>query len=131
LYKKEVIKMVYFVVGLGGTIGTIVRYFLDYLLSRTFLPPSSGILIVNLSGCFMIGFFLSLNSERFSPLLRIGFATGFLGSFTTFSTFSVKVLELFKNWGLQTSAIYTLLTIIGGYFFVHLGHSLAVKIEKG
>ena len=79
----------------------------------------------------MIGFFLSLNSERFSPLLRIGFATGFLGSFTTFSTFSVKVLELFKNWGLQTSAIYTLLTIIGGYFFVHLGYSLAVKIEKG
>ncbi|EKN66697.1 camphor resistance protein CrcB [Neobacillus bataviensis LMG 21833] len=123
--------MVYFVVGLGGALGTIMRYFVDYLLSRTFLPPSSGILMVNLLGCFMIGFFLSLNSERFSPLVRIGFATGFIGSFTTFSTFSVKVWELFINWGVQTSAIYTLLTIIGGYCFVHLGHSFALKIEKG
>ncbi|QCJ40909.1 fluoride efflux transporter CrcB [Bacillus sp. S3] len=123
--------MVYFVVGLGGVLGTFVRFFLDDFLSRTVLPLSSGILLVNLSGCFMIGFFLSLNSERFSPVIRIGFATGFLGSYTTFSTFSVKVLDLYKNWGLQTSAIYTLLTIIGGYCFVHLGHALAMKIEKG
>jgi CrcB protein len=94
------------------------------------LPPSSGILIVNLAGCFMIGFFLSLHPERFSALFRIGFATGFLGSLTTFSSFSVKAIELFINWGFQASAIYVTLTIIAGFCFVQLGHSLALKIEK-
>lgn len=123
--------MVYLVVGLGGILGAIARFLVDLLLSRTTLPLSSGTLIVNLAGCFILGFFLSLKPERFSHLVRIGIATGFLGSFTTFSTFSFKVLELFLQWGFQTSAVYIALTAVGGYFFVRLGHSLAVKIEKG
>lgn len=122
--------MVYFVVGLGGTLGAIARYFVDLLFSRTMLPPSSGTLAANLAGCFMLGFFLSLQSERISPLVRIGIATGFLGSFTTFSTFSFKVLELFLQWGLQTSAVYIALTAFGGYFFVRLGQSLALKMGR-
>lgn len=123
--------MVYFVVGLGGTLGAIARFLVDLLLAGTMLPPSSGTLIVNLAGCFMLGFFLSLRLERVSPILRVGVATGFLGSFTTFSTFSFKVLELFLQWGLQTSVIYISLTAIGGYCFVRLGQALAMKIEKG
>lgn len=123
--------MVYFVVGVGGILGTFMRYFFDQMLSRTPLPPSSGILLANLLGCFMIGFFLSLKSESASPLFRTGFATGFLGSFTTFSTFSVKVLDLFIKWGMLTSSLYLMLTIIGGYLFVSLGHAVAQKMEKG
>jgi CrcB protein len=123
--------MVYFAVGFGGVIGAIVRFLVDHLLSHTLLPPSSGILLVNLAGCFLIGFFLSLNSNRFPALFRVGFATGFLGSFTTFSTFSVKALDLFMVWGFRASAIYVTLTIIFGFCFVQLGHSLAMRIEKG
>ncbi|WP_172799153.1 CrcB family protein [Bacillus sp. FJAT-29814] len=123
--------MVYIVVGMGGILGTLSRYFIDQMLLNSNLPPSSGILFANLLGCFMIGFFLSLKVESISPLIRTGFVAGFLGSFTTFSTFSVKVLELFLDWGLKTSSIYLLLTIIGGYLFVSLGHAVANKMEKG
>ncbi|WP_406603653.1 fluoride efflux transporter FluC [Neobacillus rhizosphaerae] len=123
-------KMVYFAVGCGGVLGSILRFLFDQLFSRTFLPLSSGILIVNLLGCFTIGLFLSLNSKRFSSLFKIAFSTGFLGSFTTFSSFSMKALDLFMEWGLRTSAIYISITIIGGFCSVQLGQSIAMKIEK-
>ncbi|WHY89006.1 CrcB family protein [Neobacillus novalis] len=124
-------KMVYVAVGFGGVIGAISRFLLDSLISHTVLPPSSGILIVNLLGCFIIGFFLALKHTRFSAIFRIGFVTGFVGSFTTFSSFSLKALELFMKWGIRTSLLYITLTIIGGFCFVHLGQSVAAKIEEG
>jgi CrcB protein len=123
--------MVYIAVGIGGILGAMGRFLFDYFISRRFLPPSSGILLVNLLGCFIIGLFLSLHSKRFSPIFRIGFSTGFVGSFTTFSSFSLKTLELFLKWGPAPSAIYVLLTIIGGFCFVQLGQFFAAKIEKG
>ncbi|WP_249366527.1 MULTISPECIES: fluoride efflux transporter CrcB [Neobacillus] len=124
-------EMVYLAVGCGGVIGAVFRFLLDGLISRTALPLSSGILFVNMIGCFIIGFTLSLNPNRFSSLFKLGFVTGFLGSFTTFSSFSVKTIELFLKWGIQPSIVYLALTIIAGYGSVKIGRVIALKIEKG
>ena len=122
--------MVYLAVGCGGVLGAILRFLVDQLLSATALPPTSGILVVNLAGCFIIGFFLSLRSERFPPLFRVGFSTGFLGAFTTFSTFSVQALDLFLKMDMKASAVYVALTVLAGFGCVQIGHSLALRMER-
>jgi fluoride exporter len=90
----------YILVGLGGMLGAMARYALSgWVSDATTGRFPYGTLVVNLIGSFVIGFFLVLALERFSwsPDLRIFFAVGFLGAFTTFSTFSYETVELMRG----------------------------------
>lgn len=85
---------------LGGGIGTIARYVLSgfvYQWLGTRFPL--GTLSVNLSGCFLIGFLAAISEEKFllSPELRILMGIGFLGGFTTFSTFILETAHLIRD----------------------------------
>ena len=108
---------------LGGGLGAVARYSLDSGLKR--ISPIRefpiGILVCNLLGCFLIGIALGYLSRSapawFSPLV----ITGFLGSFTTFSTFSRDTLHLFDT-GLAGMAIANiLLSVIPGLLAVWAG----------
>ena len=84
----------------GGGIGSVFRYLLSgwvYNIIGTEFPY--GTLVVNVIGCFVIGFFMTMAEDRFliSPSFRIFFAVGVLGGFTTFSTFNFETLELLKE----------------------------------
>jgi CrcB protein len=90
----------YLVIGLGGFLGANARYLLGtWVAERYGTSFPYGTLVINVSGSFVIGFFLVLISERFvlHPNWRFFFAVGFLGAYTTFSTFSFESLTLLQD----------------------------------
>ena len=90
----------YFLVFVGGGIGASARYYLSGAVYR-FLPSDFpyGNLVVNITGCFLIGMLMTLLEERFisEPSLRIFLTIGILGGFTTFSSFSYETIALFRD----------------------------------
>lgn len=79
----------YLLVALGGFTGACARYVVNGLV-----PSMPGILIINMTGCVMLGFLLyeSIYAGAFSPQTRAIFGAGFLGAYTTFSTLSLQTL---------------------------------------
>ena len=89
----------YLLVAIGGMLGAVSRYGLcGWISNVTEGRFPYGTLAVNLIGSFVIGLFMALAMDRFSwsPELRVFFAVGFLGAFTTFSTFSYETVELMR-----------------------------------
>ncbi|MFH1440995.1 MAG: fluoride efflux transporter CrcB [Candidatus Omnitrophota bacterium] len=89
----------FFVIGLGGAIGTLLRYLvggLDYRFSNGVFPVST--LVVNISGSLAIGFIWGL-IDRFavSSNMRMFIFIGILGGYTTFSTFSLESFNLLRD----------------------------------
>jgi len=98
----------YILVAMGGMLGAVARYGLaGWISNATQGRFPYGTLAVNLTGSFVIGFFLTLALERFtwSPELRLLFTVGFLGAFTTFSTFSYETVELLREGAYAMAAV--------------------------
>jgi CrcB protein len=84
-------------VGAGGFLGANARYQLGVWAAAQWGAAFPwGTLLINLVGSFILGFYLTLVTERFTgrPTTRLFLATGFLGAFTTFSTFSLEIVRL-------------------------------------
>jgi fluoride exporter len=101
---------------LGAGIGGILRYWVSnsiyWLLGRQF---PYGTLVVNVSGCFLIGFLFILILERFDgigPQLRSFLLVGLLGGYTTFSSFSIETLNLFENGSWLSAMLNIFLSVI-------------------
>jgi CrcB protein len=106
-----------FIVGLGGGIGSILRYLMQIFVSRQ-LPVLFpwGTFLVNCSGCFLIGLLYAL-STRYSWLTaewRIFLITGLCGGYTTFSSFSYESISLFKEGAYTYFLLYTVLSVLLG-----------------
>lgn len=86
-------------VALGGAVGAVGRYAVSYAVSQH--APSAfpwGTLTVNLIGSLILGFLTGLVAESLvSPRARAFVGVGFLGSFTTFSTFAMETLTLIRQ----------------------------------
>ena len=116
------------VLALGGALGTLSRYGLGVWISGKWnqgFPLHT--FLINISGAFLLGFINILLIERLtiSPLWRLGIGVGFLGAFTTFSTFGFEVISLLAGGSFFTAGLYTLLSIIVGFTGVALGVGLA------
>lgn len=114
----------YLYIGVGGCLGAISRYWLG--LRITGMTSSGfpwGTLIINLSGCFILGLFIILSQSRLklNSQLRLAISTGFLGAYTTFSTFSVETLGLFNEGKLLKAVVYVFTSIFLGIVLVWLG----------
>lgn len=115
-------------IGIGGFLGAITRYgvsgFVYRVFGKTWFPY--GTLTVNIVGCFLIGFLsgLSENRQLFTPEIRVLVFIGFLGSFTTFSTFGYESYNLLRDGQIAASLINVISQILIGFSAVWLGYSL-------
>ena len=114
-------------VATGGCLGAVLRYGLCNLMQK--LVPSfaaSGTLLVNILGCFAIGYlFVLVDRSQLGNTSRLFLMTGVLGSLTTFSTFGLDTVLLAKNSGLVHAAANTSANIAIGFAAVCLGISCA------
>ncbi|KUO71539.1 MAG: camphor resistance protein CrcB [Desulfosporosinus sp. BRH_c37] len=118
----------FLVIGLGGALGALSRYALGVWISSKWnqgFPLHT--FLINISGAFLLGFLNIFFIERLtvSPLWRLGIGVGFLGAYTTFSTFGFEVISLLEGGSLLTAGLYTLLSIAVGFTGVALGVGLA------
>ena len=110
-------------VGFGGFLGAIARYFISgYIQNKIFVIFPIGTFVVNIIGSFIIGFLWQLFSiVVFSQNVKLLILTGFIGAFTTFSTFSLEVVNLFQEKEYFYMVLYLMGTNILGIVFVFLG----------
>ncbi|MGC9268576.1 fluoride efflux transporter CrcB [Acidiphilium sp.] len=111
-----------------GTLGCWARYGQTILVQNTFgrdFPVA--VLSINVLGSFLIGFLFFATMERYAigPALRTGVLTGFLGGYTTFSTFELESLLLVENGEALKAGVYILLSVVLGFAGVFLGAYVA------
>ncbi|MDA3883876.1 MAG: fluoride efflux transporter CrcB [Bacteroidales bacterium] len=111
-------------VGTGGFIGSILRY----LVQQWFMQNSTtsipwGTFAVNIIGSFIFGIIYAFADKHavFSQEIRLLFAIGFCGGFTTFSSFAAENMNLLTNQDYFSFALYTGLSILSGLIMVWMG----------
>jgi CrcB protein len=107
--------MPFIVVGVGGFIGSIMRYALSLLGQRFSVTFPHGTLWSNLLGCLVIGVVAALaaKTEVLSPTMRLLLATGLCGGFTTMSTFTYEMFKFVQAAEYLYASGYFLLTMAG------------------
>lgn len=105
-------------VATGAVGGAVLRWRIGTWLNASWAILPLGTLLANVLGCFLMGMALAANLPEQWKLL---IATGFLGSLTTFSTFSVELLAYITQEKWSSMAMMLLLHIGGGVFAVVLG----------
>jgi fluoride exporter len=120
----------YLAVGAAGSLGAMFRLAVSRLCGTWFgVAFPIGTLVINLSGSFFLGWFLTLIADRYtvSETLRTAVAVGFVGAYTTFSTFAYESNSLLED-GAQVKALANLIgSVVLGLVAVRLGIWLASR----
>ncbi|HMK44552.1 MAG TPA: fluoride efflux transporter CrcB [Dissulfurispiraceae bacterium] len=116
------------VIGIGGFFGSVARYLAALWIGQHWgrnFPL--GTFLVNVSGCFLIGLLMTLFTERFlvGSYWRLFFVVGFLGAYTTFSTFEYETGELLKDGEMLAAMLNIMLSVAVGFVALKMGESLA------
>jgi fluoride exporter len=113
-------------ISLGAITGALCRYYLTLWFTHQFgIRFPYGTCFINLTGCLAMGFFVTLALEKsFPPELRLLIATGFLGAYTTFSTYGLDTLQLVDR-APSTALFYWSGSAILGVLCVQIGVFLA------
>lgn len=119
----------YFYVGLAGIVGASLRYLLGVFFHQWWLNDFPlATFITNMLGSFLLGWFTTFlpRFKSLHPYIITAMGTGLIGSFTTFSTFSVETVNLIQasKWGI--AILYVLLSLWGGLIFSWVGYKLGV-----
>jgi CrcB protein len=121
-----------FYVALGGALGAVARYLIGVWLYQPEPVLPWGTLTANLLGCLLIGAgYHFVNLDAWSPHVQLAVMTGFIGAFTTFSTFSLETLMLLENGKSLLAFTYVSLSVIAGLLLVWLGHWSVSKMLAG
>jgi CrcB protein len=118
-------------IALGGAVGSVTRYLVGVAVqSRSGLDFPVGTLLVNLSGCLLLGFVIhySLATPAISPEIRALLTTGLCGGYTTFSTFSYETVTLIQDGDWRRAALYVGLSVLGSILGVMLGIAGASQV---
>ena len=107
----------YVAIAAGGVLGCWARYAMTNLVQAIYgrdFPYAT--LSINVLACFMMGFLFEETLERLtiSPVLRVGVLTGFIGGFSTFSTFAMETLLLAEQGEPGKGVLYVVVSILFG-----------------
>lgn len=118
-------------IGLGGFFGSVSRFYIQTVVNRHF--PSEfpwGTMVVNIIGCLIIGALYALAEKNrvFGPEMRLFLMVGFVGSFTTYSSFALEKFLLFQSGMSVMSMGYLIASIIAGLAGVYSGYYLVQSL---
>ncbi len=117
-----------FLIGLAGFIGTLSRYWMSGVIARRYGETFPlGTLVVNLVGCFLVGLLFYLLQERFlvNQTVRTVILIGFLGGFTTFSSFGLQTFTLLQDEEFGLALLNLSVANLLGLVLVWAGYTLA------
>lgn len=110
---------------IGGFFGAVARFWVSGMVARRFPSPYPyGTLAVNGIGCFLIGFLWGL---QLSEWLWVLLSTGFLGAFTTFSTFQWESFQLFQSHWSNKALVYMGTSTCVGLALTFIGYYIAIQ----
>jgi fluoride exporter len=118
----------YLLIALGGGLGSIARYWVGSTIgSRLGVRFPYGTLAVNMTACAIIGFVLTWFSQRavINPAWRYLFAVGFIGAYSTFSTYEWETLSTLRSGAFALASLYAVGSVVLGLAAVWGGAALA------
>ena len=124
----------YLLIAIGAALGANARYLVGVSAANRFGADFPyGTLIVNVLGSFILGFLLALGTSQLqlSPEARLLLAVGFLGSFTTFSSYTVESMNLFRASGIWLGLLNIVGNNVVGLLCALLGAALARWLQSG
>ena len=126
--------LTYLYIAIGGAVGTVGRYALSSSVARTTQEVFPwGTLVVNISGCFVIGLFAMLTGPdgriMVAPDFRQFFMVGICGGYTTFSSFSLQTLALARDGDMTRAAANVLGSVLFCLVGVYLGSVLGAALN--
>jgi CrcB protein len=118
----------YLLIAAGGALGSIARYWVGSTISgRIGARFPYGTLVVNITACVIIGFSLTYMGKRadLNPAWRYLLAVGFIGAYSTFSTYEWETLSTLRSGAFAMGALYSVGSLILGLASVWAGAALA------
>ncbi len=114
----------YLIVALGGGIGSVLRFWAGgYVSSRLGTRFPYGTFVINITASFLIGFIMTVLAERahWDPSWRYLLVAGFLGGYSTFSTFEYETFQVFRDGEFLIAAMNIALSVGVGFVAVWIG----------
>lgn len=121
----------FLVIGIGGFLGATARYGVAVWIGQRWGKSFPlGTFVINITGSFLIGLLMSLLTERFmvNPQWRLFLVVGFLGAYTTFSTFEYETGALLRDGEWLFACANVVLSVLAGFVALKLGEILARSI---
>ena len=118
-------------VAVGGALGAVARYLINVSpLAAVFEKFPLPTFVINVVGSFLIGFLMIVLADKFSANenLRMAIMVGFIGAFTTFSTFELEIFALMRDRQLVTAFLYLALSVLVGFAGVLAGVALGRRV---
>jgi fluoride exporter len=116
--------MKYLMVGFGGGLGSILRFWVgSYVSGKMGSRFPYGTFLINCTASFLIGLIITLLAEKahWNPNLRYLIPIGFIGGYSTFSTFEYETFRVMQDGELWLAAVNVVLSVVVGFFAVWLG----------
>ncbi len=114
----------YLMVAIGGALGSVLRFWVGtYISNRIATRFLAGTFVVNMTACFLIGFVITVLTEKSSgnPNWRYLIPIGFIGGYSTFSTFEYETFRVFQEGDFLIAGLNVVLSVVVGFVSVWVG----------